>query len=125
MKLIDLSTAREFTLTLSGKPANRLPKRTGTISVSVDGAAFLAPVTTNRGWAASPEVVIEYIWVLVSGKGYYATLPYGEAASSFVGATFRLAEGRAADPIPARIGDPTREANRIAAFRVTYAARSV
>ncbi len=114
---------REFALTLSPLPGNRLPKRAGSTKVIVDGTPVEAPVTTNRGWSKDPAKTLEYIWVTASdGKAYYLTLNYGEPASVVTELT--LADGSGPKP-PARVTAAEKtEAERIAKFRATWAART-
>lgn len=113
---------REFALTLSGARGNAMPKK-NPISILVNGVASSdCRVTSNKGWAKSPEVVLEYIWIPIDGKGYYVTLDYGVAAASYAGKDFVVAEGSGPKP-PKRVGLETREAERIAKFSATWKAR--
>jgi hypothetical protein len=114
---------REFRLVLSPMKTNRLPKRSnGTVPVVVNGTPFVAPVTNNASWSASPDVVLEYIWIEYEGKAYYLTLDYAEKASSLAGEEIVVSEGAAARPDPERVtalGE--KEKARVEAFRATWA----
>lgn len=112
---------RDFRLTLSPLPGNRMPKRSSPVALVVDGKAATGAVTTNRAWAESPEKVLEYVWLEISGKAYYLTLDYAEKAGPM---ELRLDEGTAKRADPARVGKADKEAARITAFKATWAARS-
>ncbi len=114
---------RSFSLTLSPLPGNRLPKRAPSIAVSVNGSPLAAPVTSNKGWAKSADVVLEYVWITVGAKSYYLTLNYAEKAASLAGSEIVTADGSGPKPV-ARVGDAKREADRIAAFRATWTSRN-
>lgn len=116
--------AREFALTRSpmkvGAGLYRLPKARPSsrfVSIVVDGAPFVAPVTDNKAWSKSADKFLEYIWVL-DGKGsaWYVTLGYGETVEDFAGAEFSFREGVGPKP-PVRIADGDKAVEGTAAFR--------
>jgi len=114
---------REFALTLSPLPGNRLPKRAGATPVTIDGSPVTAPVTTNKGWAKDSSLILSYIWLTApDGKSYYLTLDYAEPASAVT--ELSLADGEGPKP-PKRVTDKVEtEAARIAKFKETWAARN-
>lgn len=119
MKLI--TPKNEYRLTPAENFRDRLPKRFA-YAITVDG--LTVPVTTNKGFAGE-AAAIEYPWFLIDGRAYYATGTPGEKASEEF-AAFTIEEGTAARPNPKRETTRTeREAARIAAFRVTFAARTI
>jgi hypothetical protein len=90
---------REFNLVRSPMPGNRLPKRfNGTVSLIVNGAPFVAPITSNRAWSRTPDAWLEYIWLDVEGVGYYATLDPAEPASDYAGMSCVVDTGTATMP---------------------------
>lgn len=116
---------RELNLVKSPMAGNRLPKRSnGTVAVVVDGAPFVAPVTNNRAWSKTSDTWLDYVWVQRDGVAYYATLDYAERASELAGAELQILDGTAERKDPARVTSRTEvEANRIAQFKTTWAAR--
>jgi hypothetical protein len=122
MKLVYGTT--EYNLVKSPIKGNRLPKRAGRVEIVVDGAPFIAPVTTNRAWSASADVTLDYVWVEKDGVAYYATLDYAVSADSWKGAEVTIAEGVAKRPDPKRITAAVeREATRVTKFKSWAAAR--
>jgi hypothetical protein len=116
---------REFALTKSPYTGNRLPKRGGEVSLVVDGAPVKAVTTTNKGWAKSPELVLDYIWIEVSGVAYYLTLNYAEPAASLAGSEVETSEGAGPKPVVRKTSDEKVEAERVARFKATWTARRV
>lgn len=116
--------AREFSLTKSPMTGNRLPKRGGNVALTVDGSPYVAVTTTNRGWAKSPDLVLEYIWIEVGGKAYYLTLNYAESASSLAGSEIVTSEGTGPKPAARVTVDTATEIARVSRFKATWAARS-
>jgi hypothetical protein len=105
-----------------------LPKKAAHIEgLTIDGEAKTYQVTSNKGWADSPEHTLEYIWTVTpSGVEGYITLDYAQSAADFLaaqGSDFTVGEGKANRDNPSRIGVADREAGRIAKFQETYAAR--
>jgi hypothetical protein len=122
MKALANGGTREFALTLSPLPGNRLPKRAGTTDVIVDGTPTKAPVTTNKGWAKDPSLVLAYIWVTAAdGKSYYLTLDYAEPASAVT--DLSIVEGTGPKPVARVTAKPELEAARIAKFKASWEAR--
>ena len=122
MKAVTKS-GREFALTLSPLPGNRLPKRAGSTKLELDGAETLAPVTSNKGWAKDPSLVLEYIWItLPDGKSYYLTLDYAEKAEAVK--DLSVVEGTGPKPAARVTSAKETEAARIAKFKETWASRN-
>jgi hypothetical protein len=122
MKLVNGTV--EYNLVKSPIKGNRLPKRAGRVEIVVDGAPFVAPVTSNRAWSASPEFVLEYVWVEKDGVAYYATLDYAVAADSWKGAEVTIADGVAKRADPKRVTAAVeRETTRVDKFKKWAAAR--
>jgi len=81
-------------------------------------------VTSNRAWSASPEFVLEYVWVEKDGVAYYATLDYAVAADSWKGAEVTIADGVAKRADPKRVTAAVeRETTRVDKFKKWAAAR--
>ena len=111
---------RVFALVKSPMKGNRMPKRAMSLAVIVNGAPFVAAVTSNRAWSGSPEKCLEYIWIVAAdGLAYYLTLDYAEAASGFAGAEISVTEGVGPKPAPrVAVGDRAKvEAARVEKFR--------
>ena len=130
MKLVSKTLAREFALTRSpmktAEGGYRLPKArpsSRSVSIVIDGAPFVAPVTDNKAWSKSADKFLEYIWVLdATGNAWYVTLGYGETVEMYAGEEFAFAEGVGPKPA-ARVteGDATaREAERVRKFKEAW-----
>lgn len=104
-----------------------LPKR-GDVegTITIDGTPSALKVTSNKGWAKTEADVLEYAWfTLADGTPGYITGNYAEPILPLVaGKTGTKGTGKANRANPARIGVEQREAERIAKFKVTYAARN-
>lgn len=112
-------------LTLKKSEVGRLPKKSYVdLAITLDGAPYVARVTSNLAWCGKGEKALEYIWVEVDGIARYVTLNPGERAVSFAGTNFVPTDG-AGDPVPKRVtATPTakkREENRVNDFRKTWA----
>jgi hypothetical protein len=108
----------EYNLVKSPIKGNRMPKRAGRVELIVDGAPFVAAVTTNRAWSASAEWVLDYVWVEKDGVAYYATLDYAVSADTWKGAEVTIAEGMAKRKDPARVTAAVeREKTRVIKFK--------
>ena len=129
MKLVSKSLARDFALTRSPMKqpdgTYRLPKprpSSKSVSIILEGAPFVAPVTDNKAWSKSSDKFLEYIWVVKAGCAYYITLNYGEVVSDFAGEEFSFADGYGPKPV-VRVteGDATqREAERVRKFKEAW-----
>lgn len=123
MKLVSVSDpSREYALVPGSNIRDRLPKRfSASLEITVDGSPVSAPVTINRSWSGDSEITLSYPWFLVAGRAYYATLAPGETLEG----EYAILEGKASRPDPKRVTVKVEtEANRIAAFRATYALRA-
>jgi len=112
----------EYALTPGGNIKDRLPKRAASeLSITLNGEAVKAPVTINRGWTGSDELVLTYPWFLLDGRAYYATLSPGETLEG----EYEVKDGKASRADPKRVTAKVEtEAGRIAAFRATWALRN-
>ena len=121
MKIISTSGS-EFALVPGSNIVDRLPKRfVVSLELTVDGSPLSLPVTENRAFAGT-ERALFYPWILVSGRAYYATLT-AEEFEAFPDSEYTVVDGKASRADPKRLTSRVdAEANRIAAFRATYAA---
>ena len=122
-----LADGREFNLTRSPMPGNRLPKRSnGTVALVLNGAPFLAPVTNNRAWSKTPDAWLDYIWVTVDGVAYYATLDPAESSIDFAGVECVTDNGTASRRDPARVqfDRANRDDARVKKFKETWRTRN-
>ena len=118
---------REFNLTRSPMPGNRLPKRSnGTVALVVNGAPFVAPVTNNRAWSKTPDAWLDYIWVTVEGVAFYATLDPAESSIDFAGVECVTDSGTASRRDPARVqfDRANRDDARVKKFKETWRTRN-
>lgn len=103
-----------------GDAKNLMPKRAATLPIVLNGAPFVASVTSNRSWCGSDEKALEYIWIVAAdGFAYYLTLGYGEKAADLSGAEVTVSEG-VGPKVPTRVtvGDRTKiEAARVEKFK--------
>ena len=122
-----LADGREFNLTRSPMPGNRLPKRSnGTVALVLNGAPFLAPVTNNRAWSKTPDAWLDYIWVTIDGCAYYATLDPAESSLDFAGVECVTDNGTASRRDPARVqfDRANRDDARVKKFKETWRTRN-
>ena len=122
-----LADGREFNLTRSPMPGNRLPKRSnGTVALVLNGAPFLAPVTNNRAWSKTPDAWLDYIWVSIAGCAYYATLDPAESSIDFAGVECVTDNGTASrkDPVRVQSDRANRDDARVAKFKETWRTRN-
>jgi hypothetical protein len=115
----------DYRLTLSPLSGNRLPKKSPSIAVTVNGEAQTAAVTTNAAWSADATKILAYVWIVIDGRAYYITGDYAQPASDFADAKITTSEGTAARVDPVRVtAKVDREATRVSLFKATWAARS-
>jgi len=122
-----IADGREFNLTRSPMPGNRLPKRSaGTVAIVLDGAPFYAPVTNNRAWSKTPDAWLDYVWVTSGGVAYYATLDPAEPSSNLAGVECTTDAGTAARRDPARVqfDRANRDDARVRKFKETWRTRN-
>lgn len=125
---------------------NHLPKKATTVGAFfMDGYTVPFQVTSNKGWAKTPEVVIDYLWFTIpapaaaegeeqaEGVKGFITLDYTVEGTSFVDREFTLKEGTPNRfPMKAdgtgyaqRIGKPETEEARKKAFVDTMAKKKL
>ena len=122
---LTLASGREFALVTPS--SKRLPKRfSGEVTLKIDGVDVKCPVTNNRAWCGTASDALEYIWLETKEGAKYATLSYGELASSLAGETASVVDGAGPKPVARSTGTADaglREYGREMAFRATWAAK--